>query len=142
MCCRIFCYEILLQPWQITSKGAEKKLPSLMNAKKQDHPSEYIRKEDFWRYKRLVYDIGSAFYTIYIRHFHRQIPNLNDPKIARVRRNLNLKYPETLLAMPQNYEKDAPKSEKDSLKAADSEYKLIGMGIIPNCNSSFYRNLV
>lgn len=89
-----------------------------------------------------MYDIGSAFYTIYIRHFHRQLPNLNDPRAHRVRRNLNLKYPEILQPFPQNYEREAPKNERELLRYIDGEYKQIGMGVIPSCNSNYYRILV
>lgn len=119
MCCRIICYELLLQPWQIITKSGMKKLPNLVNSKKIDDNEYTIRQEDFWRYKKVVYDISSAFYTIYIRHFHRLLPNLNEPRIQRVRRNLNIKYPDTLHPFPVAYERDAPLNLRDMLRVTD-----------------------
>lgn len=78
----------MLQPWNIkTEQGlsvkkhfGEKK--SKINST-NEHENNKILEEDFHKYRKIVINIASAFNSIFVRHFYKNVQTKNNKTLIR-----------------------------------------------------------
>jgi hypothetical protein len=92
-----------------------------------------VLREDYSKYKTLVEDVSSAFYTIYVRHFYKALPGGLYSQTKRILNQMNFHYPKPISTCPEEFEKPLTKEEQE---------RCINVGIMPSCNKTYYKKLL